>query len=68
MILQIQIGVDDNANESELQEKIYEFFSNINGVHDIVIGQYILWDVWENILERDKNENVFVNDKRKEQK
>ena len=68
MILQIQIGVDDNANESELQEKIYDFFSNINGVHDIVIGKYILWEVWENILERDENENVFVNDERKEPK
>ena len=68
MILQIQIGVDDNADESELQEKIYGFFSNINGVHDIVIGKYILWEVWENILDRDENENVFVNDKRKEQK
>ena len=68
MILQIQISVDDNADEGELQQKIFGFFRNMNGVEGILIEKYIPLEIWETILDRDENGKVIVNDERKETK
>ena len=74
MIIQIQLGLDDDANVSELTRNIWDFFRNKKGINGVLVEKYIPFeleddDEWETILDRDADGHVIVNDHpRKENK